>query len=420
MIKKPGIGPELGKLYSATALSNLSDGMSLVAFPLLAAGYAASPTELGIIIAARTLPWLVLSLPAGAIIDHHNPKRVMVAANVLRSVLLLAVMTMVAAGTMSTGALIVIAGLIGSLEVFFDNSSQSLLPRVVPTEALTAANGHQQSIEIVVNKFIGAPVAGFLMLSHTQLAFLAIGVAYLAAAGVVLLIRLLPEPADEVHAAASRKSLLSEIFIGVQLVWQHPVLRSLALVTGLSNFALQAIEAVFVLFVLEGLGAPPWTFGALMTTAAVGGIAGSLVAARLKERLGEAGCFKLLLVTQPFMVLIVPLSMSIWVVGASLFLLGASASVWGAVAVSFRQEIVPRSVLGRANSFYRLLAWGSLPLGSLAGGAAADAIGYTGNYVLFGVIVALPCVLLPYLTPQRLRWARESRADFFALEYAHD
>jgi MFS family permease len=195
----------------------------------------------------------------------------------------------------------------------------------------------------------------------------------------------------------------------VRYVWGHPLLRSMALVTGLTNFARQAIEAVFVLFLLKGIGAPPWAYGVLMTAAAIGGMGGAMIAARLKARLGEAGCFRLMLLTQPFMMLIVPLFMNVWVVGVSVFLLAASASVWGAVAVSFRQEIVPRNLMGRANSFYRLLAWGSLPLGSVAGGVAANVLGYAGNYVFVGGLLVIPWLLLPLLAPERLKAARESR-----------
>jgi MFS family permease len=398
-------GREFTKLYTASAFSNLGDGISLAAFPLLAAAFTASPFELGIVIAARTFPWLVLSLPAGAIIDRHNPKRVMVAANGSRGLLLFAVCLLISAGRMSTNALVVIAAVIGSLEVFFDNSTQTILPRVVDKSALTAANGYQQTVEIVTNKFLGAPIGGFLMVWNPSVAFFAIGALYLGAAAIVALVRLL----DAATPFQRQTSSVAEgLLAGVRYVWRHPVLRTMAVVTGLSNFAIQATEAVFVLFVTEALHAPDWMFGALLTAGAVGGIIGSMVAAPLKERLGEAGCLRLLLIARPMLLLITPMFMSIWVVGGVVFLSYVASGIWGPIAVSFRQAVVPPFVMGRANAFYRLLAWGSLPLGSLAGGWIAGFLGYSGNYVVFGVLLAIPWLMIPLVSAHRMMAARIS------------
>lgn len=398
------LGLEFRKLYLATAFSNLADGMSLAAFPLLVARFSTSPVDIGYVVAARTLPWLLLSLPAGAFIDWIGCKIIMGWVNIGRMIVAALLVGLILTEHINLVSLISVAGLLGCLEVFFDNAAQSILPRIVPKASLTAALGQQQSAELIINKFIGIPIGAFLMGLQTYWAFTGIGLAYVLAA---LFIHFVHSPPQEKENAQQRSSLWSELFAGVQYVLKHPVLSVLALNTGFANFTIQAVEVVFVLFVTQAIQLPEWAFGLLMSMEALGGILGSFLVVPLKNRFGEGFILRGVILTLPFVVLLTPLFLNVWIVAMARFLLGTSDALWNAIAVSFRQAILPSRLMGRANAFYRLLAWGSVPLGSLAGGWSAGTFGYVGNYLVVGVVLALSWAIVPRLNQKRLQAARK-------------
>jgi MFS family permease len=395
------LGNNFHKLFFAAMFSCLADGISVVVFPLLAKSFGASVFEMGIIAAFRTLPWLLFSLPVGALVDRWNLKVIMMVSNLIRTGLCLVLVGLLLFNAINIHVLMAVAAVVGLLEVFFDTSNQTFVPRIVQKEKLTSANSRQQSAELLMNKLIGAPVGGFLAIYSFPLAFSILAVCFLAPSILVGLIshsgRL-----DNGGAPVTRDPILKSVKEGMQYVLQHKVLRLLALNTGFVNISLQAVNAVFVLFVIEEIKAPDWAFGFLTTAAAAGGLLGATIIGRAKARYGVAACLRGVIILLPVSILITPLFMSIWMVAFAQFLLGINLTSWAVLAISYRQTVVPPHLMGRANSFYRLMAWGSLPIGSLLGGAVAGHFGFTTLYFIFGGVLVLPIFLLPLITQKRM------------------
>ena len=395
------LGNNFNKLFFAAIFSCLADGISIVTFPLLALKFGASEVEMGLIAAFRTLPWLLFSLPVGALVDRWNLKAIMAVANLIRTILCLLLIALLMLNLINVHVLMVVAGVVGLLEVFFDTANQTFVPRIVQKEKLTSANSRQQSAELLMNKLIGAPVGGFLAIYSFPLTFVVLAICFLIPSVLVSLI------SHSGHMQASgapvvRDSIFKSVLEGMRYVLQHKILRVLAFNTGFVNMSLQAVNAVFVLFVTQQIKAPEWAFGFLTSSAAIGGLLGASLIGRAKNRFGIATCLHAVMILLPISILITPLFMSIWMVAFAQFLLGINLSSWAILAISYRQTVVPPHLMGRANAFYRLMAWGSLPIGSLLGGVVAGHFGFTTMYFIFGGAMLLPILLIPAISQKRM------------------
>ncbi|MFI9551846.1 MFS transporter [Nonomuraea endophytica] len=173
-------------LWSSSALSNLADGVLKVGTPLLAVTLTRSPAEVALAGVATTLPWLLLALPAGAVADRQDRRRIMVLANAFRAALLVAVAAFAWSGTLSLWILLAVVLLSGTAEVFADTSAQSVLPMTVPSDRLAWANGRIVGAQTVGNDFIGSPLAGVLVTLLPPAIFGTPGILY-GTAGLLLL-----------------------------------------------------------------------------------------------------------------------------------------------------------------------------------------------------------------------------------------
>lgn len=398
---KAQLGINFQNLFFAAIFSCLADGISVVTFPLLAKSVNATAFEMGVIAAFRTLPWLLFSIPIGAIVDRWNLKRIMVVANVIRTGVCLMLISLLLVGAITPHVLMAVACIVGVLEVFFDTSNQTFVPRIVQKQGLTAANSRQQSAELLMNKLVGAPVGGFLAVLSFPVTFVVLAVCYLIASVLVWRISHSGH-VDGTNGNGASSSVFASMHEGMRYVLSHKILRLLAFNTGFVNISLQAVNTVFVLFVTKAIKAPEWTFGFLTTATAVGGLIGAVVIEKAKTRFGIANCLRGAIVVLPISILITPLFMNIWMVAFAQFLLGINLSSWAVLAVSYRQSIVPPQLMGRANAFYRLMAWGSLPLGSLLGGAVVARFGFTAMYFIFGTALLFPIALLPLITQKKM------------------
>lgn len=354
-------------MWAGSAASNLADGLRVVAYPWLASTLTREPALVaGAMLMAR-LPWLLLSLPAGALVDRSDRRRLMLAANAVRLVLTLALAAAIAAGALSLPLLYAVALGMGVAEVIHDNAAQTILPRLVAPEALERANGHLWTVELVANEFVGPPLAGLLLGIGLAAPFVADGVGVAVAIVAVALI-------GGTHRAAAaetpvQKRLRAEIGEGVRWLWNHSLLRTLAVLLGLMNMVGAAYLAVFVLFAQEVLGLSAAEYGVLYASGAVGGVLGAQLGGRVSRRMGSGAVLQTTLLGPALAFAAVATSSHAIVVGvlfAGIAFIGVS---WNVVTVSLRQVIIPDRLLGRVNSVYRLLGWGSMPVGAALGGA---------------------------------------------------
>jgi len=384
--------PAFWRLLTASSLSNLADGVLAVALPLVAIRLTRSPAAIAGLSVVATLPWLVFSLVAGALVDRTDRRRVMVTANLARGVVALGLTAAVVLDGANLALLYVVAFALGMVETMADTAAQTILPRVVTPTQLTRANSRLFAVELGANQFVGPPLGGVLVALGAAVALGSPAVLWLAAG--LLLLRL-PTPPREERAAGS--TLRGEIAEGVRFLAGHAVLRRFAVMVGGFNFAAAATSAVFVLYAVgEGstLGLSEPAFGVLLTATAVGSLFGSMAAERLERRLGRV---RLLVLTVPgssVLIISPALTSDARLVGLAFLVGGFSIVVWNVVTVSLRQRITPDRLLGRLNSAYRLLAWGTRPLGALAGGLIAEFAGLRTVFLTMGIGTLLLVFLL--------------------------
>jgi MFS family permease len=380
------LGPNFTKAIGASGFANLADGVFQVALPLLAVQLTRSPLLIaGISVAAR-IPWLLLSLVAGALADRLDRRQTMLRINLFRAVLLGGLAAAVAAGVATLPMLYVAALLLGAAETLFDTSAQSLLPAVVPRAELTRANSRLYAVELVANAFVGPPLGGLLAAFALAVAFGVPAAAYLAGAGCLALLAGAFRPARQ----GPPTRLRDDIVEGLRFVWRHPVLRPLALLLGVENMAFTAHGSVLVLFVVAPgpMGLSEAGFGVLSATLGVGALLGTWLAVPTERRLGRSRTLVLSVVLSVASLLVPGLTSSAVLVGASLVVGGLQMVLWNVVTVSLRQRISPDRLLGRVNACYRLVGWGTMPLGAFLGGLVAEVLGLRATFVLAAAVVA--------------------------------
>ncbi|MCK2218104.1 MFS transporter [Actinomadura sp. ATCC 31491] len=370
-----GLGRSFAYLLTSTALSNLADGVLKIGAPLLAVSMTRSPTLVSLVGAAATLPWLLLALPAGAVADRADRRRVMAWAGGARAALLAAAALAGAYGLLDLWVLLAAVLAAGVAEVFADTSAQSVLPMTVPADRLTRANGRVSSAQMIGNEFAGAPVAGLLVGLLPAAVF---GVPALLYAAAALLLGGMRGTYRPVGDGQPRGPLRREIGEALRYLARHRVLRSLAITAGLLNLANSAYFAVFVLWAVgdgSAIGLRPEGYGLMMTAFAGGAVLGSLLAERAAGIFGEfralTGCW---LVSS--LLLVVPIAVpSPWALYPTAVLWGLVGAAANVLVISARQRLIPPELLGRVNSAYRLVGMGGMPLGAALGGVAAEFAG---------------------------------------------
>ncbi|MDQ3469533.1 MAG: MFS transporter [Actinomycetota bacterium] len=402
---------------TASGLSNLADGVFQITLPLVALGITRDPGAFASVTLIGRLPWLLFSLPAGALADRLDRRRTMTLVNVARAAMIGGLAVVVAANLEELWLLYLVAFGLGVGETLFDTAAQSILPNIVVDPGrLSKANGRLYSVELTANQFIGPPIGGLLAGVSLAGALAGSAAAYAVAAAVLMLLVGRFRPAR----AATPTRIRSDIAEGVRYLAGHRLLRTLAVCVGISNLASTATFAVFPLYAVEPgpMGLSGAGFGVLLATLAAGSVLGSLVVARIERRLGRR--WTLLVAMSSFPLLFLALaatSSAVWIAAA--FFVGSALGVgWNIVTVSLRQRIVPDHLLGRVNSGYRLLAWGTMPLGAALGGAVGsrwgvDAVFWTST-VLSAVCIPIVAVAV---TDSALRVADDAAAG---PEIAHD
>ena len=395
--KTKALGKNYWRLWVAHAVSNLGDGISQVAYPWLASAVTRSPLLIAAVAVASRLPWLVFTLPAGVITDRFDRRKIIIAMDITRAFLALLVAVAVtfevdnlpALDTVGSGidlatnwflytVLIVTALLFGCAEVLRDNSAQTFLPEVVEADQLESANGKLWSVEFVTNSFVGPPLGSFLIGIFVFLPFYFDTATFFVSAALIATLATIARP---VKPQAEKKALnfRAEIKEGFTWLWKHELLRPMAIILGCLNGLGAITAATFILFAQEILDTSVFIFAILGTAGAVGGTVGGILGPKISAKLGSGPSLYLTLLSAPVITLIIGLTSS-WQLFWALTAIGTCFAVlWNVITVSLRQSIIPSHLLGRVNSVYRFFAWGSLPIGTLIGGALVDLVQLTGD-----------------------------------------
>ncbi len=430
-----GLGASYWKLWTATAISNLGDGVSMVAYPWLASAVTRSPILIAAAGFASRLPWLVFTLHAGVLTDRFDRRKLIVAMDFIRGVLTVFVGAVVFLKRDSLPSLneltsltdlqtnwplyitlLVTAFLFGLAEVLRDNSAQTLMPTVVEQENLETANSRMWSAESLTNSFIGPPLGSLLIGIAIFIPFFFDAASFFVAVALIASLKgsFKPVADDKIRKKINFKEEIKE---GYTWLWAHPLLRPMAIILGSMNGLGTLVGAVYILFAQEVLHTSVFTFAVLGTAGAVGGTVGGLLAPKISAKLGSGPCLALALAAFPIGSLIIGFTSS-WQVVWVLTVFEAFVSVlWNTITVSLRQSIIPSHLLGRVNSVYRFFAWGSIPIGMFVGGGLVAAMTHFVSresalrtpYFVSAVLGALLWALAaPRLTTAKIEAARKA------------
>jgi MFS family permease len=389
---KSKLGASYWKLWSATSISNLGDGIVSVAYPWLASAVTRSPFLIALSVVVSRLPWLVFTLFAGVLTDRFNRKRIIVAMDICRGLLTLVVGAFVYLERESLPSLnelssitdletnytlysiiLITAFLFGLAEVLRDNTAQTLMPAIVEEADLEKANGRMWSAESLTNSFIGPPLGSLIISVAIFLPFFVDAATFFIAAALIASMKPTVK-SFKPEQKSGPMNFRTEIKEGFTWLWRHDLLRPMAIILGLLNGIAAMSGAIFILFAQEVLETTVFIFAILGTAAAVGGILGGLLGPKVSEKIGRGRSLALALFVMPLMTLMIGFT-SLWYLAWIFILIGAFTGVlWNVVTVSLRQSLIPSHLLGRVNSVYRFFAWGTIPIGTLLGGTLVAAL----------------------------------------------
>ncbi|WP_207757714.1 MFS transporter, partial [Nonomuraea cypriaca] len=265
------LGADFCKLWTASAVSNIGDGITMAAGPLLVASLTSDPAPVAGAVFAQQLPWLLFALVSGAYVDRLDRRMLIVAVNLLRALVLGALAVSVATGVAGIPLIYLAFFLLGVGETLADTASAAILPAIVPAERLASANARLMATFTLVNQFLAKPVGAALFAVAAALPFGVDAVSFAVAAALVATIRPVPAPPREGGGAGLR----AEITAGLRWLWRHPLMRTLTVSMGLANVMFGAAFSVFVLYARQRLGLSEVGYGLLLTMFGVGGLAGT-------------------------------------------------------------------------------------------------------------------------------------------------
>lgn len=389
------------RLWWAAAVDNVGDGAFASALPLLTVTITRDPVLISLVSAATYLPWLLLSLPAGAVVDRRDRISLMWQSQLFQAVIITAVTVLLAVGSVSVAVLAVMGFGLGAGEVVFANASQAAVPDIVPAVLLTRANGNQYTVAKAGERFIGPPVGGLLFAAAAALPFGVDAGSFALSAG--LLATLPRRPRDRAAAGAAPSPAREAIAEGVRWLGRHRLLRTLAGLLGVNTFCFQLGNVTLILLATQTLHVSERGYGLLLAGAAVGSVLGGVVNAAFVSRIGDLPALLIALGGNVVIFAGIGFSPNAVTLGVLLGLNGFATTVWSVVTLSTRQRVVPSNLFGRVNSAYRMLGWGLMPLGSLAGGVIARELGVRAAYPVAGALrgVALLAALPVLITAMR-------------------
>lgn len=399
--ERRGLGRTFANVFTANLASSLGDGIARTAAPLLAARLTDDPVLIAGLAALAMLPWLLFALPSGILVDRMDRRHALALAASVRTVLAVGLLALVWTDALTIWWLYLLIFVYGACETLYDGAIRAVVPSVVPKKKLSRANARIEGAELVVQNFAAAPLTSALFAVAVLIPLGLLGAAYgLAVVLAVLLPQIAsgrqfragsvtsgrpaqPDAADASDEQGAPRASTSapsappaepfrrQLVDGWRFIMANRQLRTLWFFTTATGLLYAASSATLVLFVLQTLAIPEAAFGLFLLSGAVGGLIGSVVASRLQGRFGLGA----IMAAMNLIAGAATLVMGMWSVAAvgviGFAVASGSVTIWNILMMSYRQAIVPGRLLGRVHGTWRTLLWGSMPLGSVIGGAIA-------------------------------------------------
>jgi MFS family permease len=399
--------PDFRRLWLSLTITSFGAQITNLALPLTAALMLhATPLQMGILVALEALPFALISLHAGVLLDRVRKLPIVIASDVSRGLALLAIPLCAWRGVLTVEVLYAVGFFCGVQNVIGGAAYQVLIAQMAGRERLVEANA-KITLGETSSALIGPGIAGGLIQLLTAPFAIAIdGVTFLASA---LMLRRLRVPNDVVPRVA-RRSMGAEIREGLALVWNNPTLRSLALVAAAWQVLHHMQVAVLILFATRDLGLSAGAIGLAYMAGGLGCVLAASSAERLSQRfgVGAAIVYGLMLTAfgwQAFGLIRGTGSIATLLLGVGMLLFDFGAVLYAINYLALRQALTPDRLLGRMTATMRFLAVAAAPLGSLAGGALATGIGLRHTLWVVGSLGLALTVAAMRWSPVRLHRA---------------
>lgn len=393
--RRPGLGRPFAAQLTSTGLANLGDGILGTLAPLVALSLTTSPLQISLLSAATWLPWLLFGLAAGVVIDRVDRRRAQVVSLGIRAGVLAIGAALGFTGALTMPLLVCLVLAYGATEVFADLGATSIVPDLVPPDRFSAANGRVIAVQQVANAFLGAPLAGVLVVLGAGIGF-GTSAALAALAAVVLAVGLRGSfRAKAVEGSA--ESALGQVREGLAFLVRHPVMRPLVISGSVLNLASTAYFAVFVLWAVGPTSAMRLTesqYPLVMLGFALGAVAGSFLAEPVQRWLGVMPTILGTLVASVLLLLVPVFWPHGWAVAAAVTLVGITNTIGNVVSQSLRQRLVPGALLGRVGGASRTIGFGLMPVGAVLGGVVAERAGLPATFLGAVALSLVACLYL--------------------------
>jgi MFS family permease len=364
-------------LWNGQTISTLGTNISTLALPLLVLSLTHSPAQAGLLTAIRLLPYLLFSLPAGALLDRWNRKTVMISCDLVRWLALGSVPLAFGLGHLTLIHLCIAAFLEGTAYVFFSLAQIAALPQVVSPAHLPQAYALDTTTEYI-GMLLGPGLGGFIIglvpivAIGASLAYLADSLSYLVSVLSLLFIRV----SFQIKRTARNKlALRKEIVEGLRFLWQQPLLRIMVVLTMTVNFLLSPVTLVIIVLVQGTLHIDVRTLGIILSAGGVGGILGGVIAPWIRTRIRFGQAIIGSVIVWGIATLLLAYASSPFVLAVGLGVTSLMWPIYGVVLVSYRLSLTPDHLQGRVNSAFRFLSYGSEPLGAALGGVLLVPLG---------------------------------------------
>jgi MFS family permease len=395
------------RLWSASSLSSLGDGVTMTAGPLLAASLTRDPVQVAGLLVAQQLAWMLFALPSGALVDRVDRRFAMTAASVFRMAALLTLAVVIMVGEAPLLLLYAVFFLVGCAGLLYENAATVLLPAIVPPGGLARANGRLLAARTLCQSMIAAPLAGWLFgrADWTPFVFDAVALVAVAALSMTL-------PTSRPAAGTVHPSLRAAIVEGVRWLMRHRILRTVTITVAVSNVGIGAALSIMVLIAYERLGLDSVGYGLLLAATAVGGIVGGLLANRVLTLIGPGTVLRAGMVVEAFVHVGLALAGHAIAVGVILAMLGLHLMIFSTVCATLRQELVPTELLGRVHSAYRMGSNVGMLLGALSGGVMGRYFGLAAPFWLgFAGVVLVTVLVWRVLGNTHIEAARQAATE---------
>jgi MFS family permease len=405
---KPRFGRDFVRLWTSSTSSAVGDGVALAAAPLMASTLTSNPQLIAGVTTALTLPYAILGLPVGVLVDRLDRRRTMAIIDFIRGCILLSFTLVVAVGKARLAALYGCFFMVGAFDTFFRNATQAITPFIVPRRLLVVANARLGAAETTATQFLGPLCGTAMFVLAPSLPFGVDAASFFISSLMLSRLRLMTPQAACTPAAPGEQpkpilaGLMKDIGVGIRWLLHHSLLLNLNVISGLANLVLSGALAVLVVYAHRVLGLGPLGYGVLLACEAVGAVAASRYSPGLVERIGREWTLVAVGLMQLAAFLALWLLSWSWSAGVAMVVSGYGTVTFNVVSVALRQTLIPSDLQGRVNSMYRLVAWGSIPIGATLAGLIADTLGPPRVYALGSIVILLFTIRL--IVGARRQW----------------